>query len=116
MSPEDLDKTRMAFDHLRKCAQEGRTVTYGEIGGKIGEAGRSVSDPYLNHIRDEICIPRGLPWISALGVNKRTGFPGQRWFPVGYPICDGRERDFWNGIVLQVYAVDWSKISFEKPE
>lgn len=68
-------KTPEVFDYLKQCALEMRTATYGEIAQAVK---RSIPffNQELDYIRDEICIPQGLPWLSALAVNTKTRMPG----------------------------------------
>lgn len=35
----------------------------------------------LAYIRDELCIPRNLPFLTAIVVQKATGLPGSGWLP-----------------------------------
>ena len=106
-------KTKEVFDHLVKCAREMRTATYGEIGDAVGIIALNVGNPHLNCIRDDICIPLGLPWISALGVSTATRMPSEGWLPDGVAISNDHLPMFWRGVVLQVYAVDWSQVEVE---
>ena len=105
-------KTPEVFTYLKQCAREERTAEYGEIGDRkdvnLQPAFRLI--PLLNYIRDEICVPQGLPWISALVVNKETRLPGNGWLPEGTTIANAHLPLFWRGIVLQVFATDWSKV------
>ena len=66
----------------------------------------------LDYIRDEICIPRDLPWLTVLAVNRRTRLPGSGWLP------EDTTRDeyllaFLGDMVRQVLATDWSGIAIE---
>ena len=102
-------KTPEVFDYLKQCAREMRTATYHEIGVAVGLPERSLNRQ-LDYIRDEVCIPQGLPWLSALAVNTKTRMPGDRWLPEGVAVSDDHLPTVWRGIVLQVFAVDWSKV------
>jgi hypothetical protein len=77
-----IERALLALPHLVHCAKNRRTITYGELGAKIGANPRAVSRP-LGYLRDEICIPRGLPLITALVVNKMSRMPGESWLPEG---------------------------------
>lgn len=107
-------RTPEVFTYLKQCALEMRTAEYGEIGPKVGLLPISLNRP-LNYIRDEICIRRGLPWLPALAVSKDTRMPSEGWLPVGVAVSVDHLPQFWRGIVLQVYATDWSKIAIENP-
>ena len=103
-------KTPEVFAHLEKCAGEGRTSPYSEIGEVVGLANQSVKRP-LNYIRDNFCRPNELPWITALAVRKDTGYPGSGWHrhTGNVPVREAHLPVFWSGIVQQVFATDWSK-------
>ena len=105
-------KTPEVFDYLEQCALEMRTATYGEIGEAVGIQARFLNLE-LDYIRDEICIPQGLPWLSALAVNAETRMPGDRWLPGGVFVSADHLPTVWRGIVLQVFAVDWSMVETE---
>lgn len=102
-------KTCEVFEYLKVCSAENRTVPYSEIGGAVGLANQSVKRP-LNYIRDKICNPKELPWITALAVMKDTGYPGAGWPPPGIPIKHAHLPVSWSGIVLQVFATNWPAV------
>ena len=77
-----IERAELILPHLVDCAKTRSTITYGELADRIGAHHRSISRP-LGHIRDEICIPRGLPLITALVVNKTSRMPGDSWLPEG---------------------------------
>jgi len=81
--------------HLVNCAKTRSTITYGELGERIGAHHRAVARP-LGYIRDEICIPRGLPLITALVVNKTSRMPGESWLPegTGHLTPDENQREY----------------------
>jgi hypothetical protein len=68
--------------YLVQEAKTSNTPTYGELAAKIGVHHRVLSH-ILGYIRDEIIIPRGLPLINAIVVNKGTNLPGDDWLPQG---------------------------------
>ena len=105
-------KTREVFEFLKVCADEMRTVTYGDVAKACGLA--PVGTGYqLGYIRDEICRKRGLPWLSAIAVNTDTRRPAESFMPEGVRM--GRDEDrLWRGMVLQVFAYDWSSVPFEE--
>ena len=102
-------KAPEVFDYLKQCAREMRTATYGEIEEAVKRPARFL-DQELDYIRDEICIPQGLPWLSALVVNASTRLPGAGWLPNEVAVSHDHLPTVWRGIVLQVFAVDWSKV------
>ena len=113
--PANLSPTTLkVFECLKRCAAKRCTVTYGELASAVG-IGRfpPAVVPCLNSIRDKICIPQKLPWITALGVSAKTGLPGGSWLPKGTNIDGDREYDFWCEEVQKVYSFDWSEITIE---
>ena len=110
------DKTPAVFNYLKKCAAEERTATYLEIAKKVGLPKPTDVPKRLNHIRDKICRPQGLPWITALAVNARTGLPGPGWFP--HRDCTPNENMplFLGDMVCRVLATDWSQVEIENPD
>ena len=90
-----IQNARLALPHLVECAQRGETITYGELGAKIGrQAGAAAK--LLVYIRDEICAPRGLPLLPAIVVNEKSGLPGRGWLQEGaaWPPEDEHRRRF----------------------
>ena len=77
-----IDRAHLILPHLVQCAQTRRTITYGELGERIGAHPRTLGGP-LGYIRDEICIHRGLPLVNALVVSTTTRMPGAGWLPEG---------------------------------
>ena len=74
------DNAYRALPHLVCCAHLGKTITYKELGGKIGIHHRPVRF-LLGYIRDEICRRRGLPLLNVIVVSKSTGLPGKGFLP-----------------------------------
>lgn len=72
----------LSLPHLVHCAKMRKTITYGELGQKIDRHWRAMRW-LLAYIRDEICVPRGLPYITAIVVNQTTQLPGGGWLPEG---------------------------------
>jgi hypothetical protein len=106
-------KTREVFAYLKNCASQMRTVTYGEIANQVNLAKPGVGRP-LGYIRDEICRHRGLPWLNAIAVNAHTDRPGEGFIPGDTSLSQIDEERFWRGMVLQVFAFDWSRIGFDE--
>jgi hypothetical protein len=101
--------TSQIFEHLKRCASEMRTVTYGELAEISGLAAQGTNVP-LGYIRDHVCRARGLPWLNALAVNKASRRPGDSFLPAG--VAMGKDDELlWRGMVLQVFAFDWSTVS-----
>ena len=107
-------KTAEVFEVLKRCAHEMRTATYGEVAAAVGLSNFTPSVfPHLNRIRDDICIPRGLPWLPAIAVNATTRIPGEGFLPDSVVIHDAYFRTWWRGMVLQVFATDWAGINLD---
>ena len=104
-------KTREVFEYLKRRANDMRTVTYGELAKACGLAPSGIGYQ-LGHVRDEICRQRGLPWLSAIAVNTDTRRPGGSFLPEGVALGDDGDR-LWRGMVLHVFAYDWSSVPFE---
>ncbi len=105
-------RAREIFYYLKGCAEEMRTVNYGEIAEAVMLAPIAIGTP-LGYIRDHICRRRGLPWLNALAVNKDTWRPGDSFLPTG--VAMGRDEEvMWRGLVLQVFAFDWSTVEFDE--
>lgn len=68
--------------YLVQVAKSKKTITYKDLAAKIGVHHRAMGTA-LGYVRDEICIPRGLPLITCIVVNGNTGLPGESWLPQG---------------------------------
>lgn len=106
-------KAEEVFEYLKGCASQMRTVTYGEIAEAVGLAKPGVGRP-LGYIRDVICRSRGLPWLNAVAVNAHTDRPGVSFLPEDVSMGQADEELLWRGMVLQVFAFDWSSVSFDE--
>lgn len=76
------DNAYRALPHLVYYAHLEETITYGELGRRIGIHPRPVRF-LLGYIRDEICRRRGLPLLNVIVVKKSTGLPGESFLPGG---------------------------------
>jgi hypothetical protein len=107
-------KTREVFEHLKICASQMRTVTYKEIADEFHLAKPGVGRP-LGYIRDTICRARGLPWLSAIVVNRHTDRPGRSFIPEGTTVLSEVDKELlWRGMVLQVFAYNWTNVDFDE--
>ena len=77
-----IKNAHLALPHLVHYAKMRKTITYGELAMKIGLHHRAIRW-LLGYIRDEICIKRDLPLITAIVINKNSKLPGARWLPGG---------------------------------
>ena len=68
--------------YLVQFAKAKKTITYKDLAAKIGAHHRAMGTA-LGYVRDEICIPKGLPLITCIVVNGNTGLPGESWLPQG---------------------------------
>lgn len=107
-------KTPEVFDLLKRCASEMRTIAYSEIAEQVGLANVGVGTP-LGYIRDHVCRERRLPWLNAIAVNATTRRPSDGFLPIGVTIAADTEERLWRGMVLQVFAFDWSKVRLDEP-
>ena len=76
------DNAYRALPHLVYYAHLQETITYGELGRRIGIHHRSVRFS-LGYIRDEICFKGGLPLLNVIVVNKYTKLPGESFLREG---------------------------------
>lgn len=115
---DDAPKNSQAvFEHLKELAVRMRVETYGEIAEAVGaQEGRTIAPVSLNRplgfIRDQICRPRGLPWINALAVSGKTHLPGDSFLPEGVAFGED-ERVLWRGAVLAVFGYPWENVTVE---
>ncbi len=106
--------SRAVFEHLKVLAKRMRVESYGEIAADIGDKeDREIAPVSLNYplgfIRDQICRPRGLPWLNALAVNATTWLPGESFLPSGVAFGDD-ELILWRGAVLAVFGYPWESV------
>src|SRR5215211_5752120 len=106
--------SQLVFEHLRLLAKRMRVETYGQIAKAIEEkeerriAPLSIRYP-LGFIRDEICRPRGLPWLNAPAVSGNDWLPGDSFLPQGAAFGED-ERILWRGMALAVFAYAWELV------
>lgn len=81
---------------LAGAARERKTLTYIQIAHAIGYKGAGVLGRPLGHIA-YWCLENGLPPLTVLAVNEKTGLPGDEYIGPGDLHAD-RER---------VFAFDW---------
>jgi hypothetical protein len=67
---------------LVQAARTRNMLTYGELSKKAGVPLRPINNA-LGYIRDEVCIPRNLPLITAIVIKIDTKMPGDSWLPEG---------------------------------
>ena len=106
--------SRAVFKYLKILAKKMRVESYGEIAAAIGEEeGREIAPVSLNYplgfIRDQICRPRGLPWLNALAVNANSWLPGESFLPPGVAFGED-ELILWRGAVLAVFGYPWESV------
>ena len=109
--------TLAVFRHLKRAALEMRTVTYQELADEpdVTATARGMRHP-LNFIHSRLRASRPeLPWLVALAVRSDTRRPGDGLLAdergiQGLDIADPHYRSWWRGMVLMVYATDWSDV------
>ena len=94
-----------AFQTLAEVAVNQETITYGELGKRVGVHHRATFLP-LGYLWGW-CQDRGYPHLNALVVNKSTGVPGHAYAPDGTPL----KRKQWRRIVCGVHRFDWLAIA-----
>ena len=91
-------------------------MTHGEVARECGGAAVGVGRIIGDCIRDCICKPRGLPYLSVIVVNKDVQYPDDGYY--GMPELNGLDEQFqeqvWRGMVLRVFAYDWSHVEFDE--
>ena len=104
--------TDAVFSALVEAARNMRTVTYTELGAAAGLPAVAMG-ARVGYIRDVVCRPRGLPWLSVIAVTKGTGRPGGGFLPDGVNLEGTDIEVWWRAMVLQVFATDWRGIECE---
>ena len=105
-------KCKQVFKVLKNYASEMRTITCDEIAEEVGVAEPKLAGS-LGFIRDEVCRRRGLPWLNAIAVNAETWRPAEGFLPEGSALTSNDEEFLWRGMILLVFAYDWSGVNFE---
>lgn len=108
--------SQAVFQHLKILAKRMRTESYGEIAKAIGMAESREIAPIamrypLGFIRDNICRPRGLPWLNALAVKGETWLPGESFLPE--EIAPTEPYGLWKSMVFAVFAYPWDCVTLE---
>ena len=106
--------TDAVFSALVKAAHNMRTVTYGELGTAARLPAISMG-ARVGYVRDAVCRPRGLPWLSVIAVSKKTGRPGDAFLPEGMSLDETDLETWWRAMVLQVFATDWHDLECKPP-
>lgn len=106
MTYTNTDNTYRALPHLVYYAHLEKTITYGELGRRIGMHPRSVR--FLHgYIRDEICRRRGLLLLNVIVVNKSKGLPGKSFLPEDLShLTDEEYRRRFVGLRDEVFAYE----------
>jgi len=73
----------MVLPHLVHQAEMGEVITYGELARISNLPHQRPLNRVLGYIRDEICLPRELPRINSIVVNKDTHEPGESFLETG---------------------------------
>jgi hypothetical protein len=81
-SDETIQDALAILPHLIYTAQQRQTITYGELAQKIGKHHRP-SRLWLTYVRDEVCIPRKTPYLTAIVVIQDNQMPGESFLPEG---------------------------------
>ncbi len=73
---------KVVVPHLVAQAKACETITYGELGKKVGYPAFFLGR-VLGHIRDEWCRPAGIPEINVLVMSKEDRQPGKSFLAGG---------------------------------
>lgn len=106
-----IANAHLALPHLVHYARMRKTMTYTDLGAKIGQHYRATPH-LLYYIRDGICIPTGLPLLTAIVVSKSKGVPGESWLPGGTAHLSPEEyRQTYEAVRDEVFAFDgWNAL------
>jgi hypothetical protein len=74
-----LDRKEAIREELKRVAKAGRTITYSELGRRVGIPPMGPWKPILDTISKEQSARR-CPDITFVVINQRTGLPGQIGF------------------------------------
>lgn len=105
-------KALEAIPFLVSAAEQRETMTYKELGTKIGMHHRPVRY-VLGYVRDEILVPRSLPLLNCLVVNADSRIPGESWLPAGEHLADTdaeRKQQFEDFRDLVFDHPDWRSL------
>ena len=105
-------KTAEVLEVLKQCAADMRTITYGEIAERCGLAAPGTGYQ-IGYIRDQVCRANGRPWLSVIVVSKDSMRPGGNFLPDELALPEDETEIWWRGMVLQVYAYDWSGVTLD---
>lgn len=87
---------------LLRCAQQGQTIFYGELGNQVGIPARGPWKAILDEIaREETSV--GRPDITFLVINRQTGLPGQIGFKPAKPPTP-EQRRMADAVLQNVFA------------
>ena len=114
-SPAQTDSVLRA---LKDAAEDMRTITHAEL-TSVAELALPDIGPQLRYIRDRHCIDHGRPWPTMVALDR-----GQRIQWPTFPSVSARrsparadrsvDEQRWRGIVMQVYAFDWSDVDLDQ--
>ena len=111
--PKMPKHTPAVFEVLKQCARNMTTISYGVLGERIGVHHRPLRRP-LGYIRDEVCRRYDRPWLQMIVVNGGTKRPSEGAIGSTGVEFNKEEQDrWWRGMVLQVYAYDWSSVELD---
>lgn len=92
---EFTDKELNALRELVWAAQHDATLTYKELGEKVGLHYHRAVPSALGHLRDRIFVPRKLPLLNCLVLNAGRKMPGDSYLPSAHTTQNNDEyREF----------------------
>jgi hypothetical protein len=105
--PTELTKkyAMMVLPQLVHYAQMGKEIEYKQLAAISGLPHHRPLNNVLGFIRDEICLPRNLPRINSIVVNKTTHEPGESFLENGTSNLTAEEytarfREEWDKAIL----------------
>lgn len=107
-----LDYPRMAGDAWSLLAQQARiaeTVTYGELGERLGGLHPFHQVPRVLDLIERWCLEHHLPDLTGLVVSQRSGLPGEDyWRQNGWAELSIADRvDRWRAALDAMKTTEW---------
>ena len=106
-TPKLEEFAQRSFSELTKVANNGDTITYGELSNKIGTHPYYVLPKALGRLWTW-CEESGYPHINALVINRSTGFPGKSYRPDNRPTT----KEEWKAAWREVQQFEWCEINY----
>lgn len=110
--PEYPAAVEAAVEILRKRAQQGQTITYGELSAELAAQGFDSIPPYrgvMPYLLKDVCLHRNedgrAPMLSAIVVNKASREPSDQFSGLARNLPFSRPTNWsWQDEQQQVFA------------